>query len=472
MLEKDILIINPKSNISIATLWAKIDYILKLLPENSKNKINIIGTLYTVNGIKYLIQTLGENPQINTIIVYGPDLTQSGQALVDVFNNKDENTLKKYNINLDYDEIKEILNTTNVIDMRKDFWNKNMSKLEEIIDNYYKTDNIFRRKIDIEIEENVKTDYGYTRPLPLAFIYEESLFNAWVKILTEIKMYGILKDSEYNEKQLERLNISVSLGLYGRKYQLEKEFDEFIKLEEFENHLKGYFIDKKPGGVDYTYGERFLNYNNLNQLEYIIDKLSKNPETRRAIMTTWNPNIDIHSNDPPCVISIQGIIENGYLNLTEYIRSNDMFRGWPLNMYALIRIGEYIVNEINKRTNKEYELGIVTTISASAHIYEHDFQYMEKVLEKYGYRIKSFIPDPKGNFIIYNEDNKTFVEHRSYDNTILDFKFGSENVDEIYNKLKGLPFFTLYDHSIYIGREIYKANEFKRTGKKYIQDQV
>ncbi|WP_231434081.1 hypothetical protein, partial [Candidatus Nanopusillus massiliensis] len=51
-----------------------------------------------------------------------------------------------------------------------------------------------------------------------------------------------------------------------------------------------------------------------------------------------------------------------------------------------------------------------------------------------------------GNFIIYNEDNKTFIEHRSYNNTILDFKFRSENVDEIYIRLKGLPFFTSYDH--------------------------
>jgi thymidylate synthase len=472
MLEKDILIVNSKSNISIATLWAKKDFIFNSLPENVKNKINIIGTLYTINGIKYLIQTLGENPQINKIILYGPDLTLSGQALIDIFNNKDKETLKRYNINLDYDKIREILNTTNVIDMRKDFWNKNMSKLEEIIESNYKPENIFRRKIDIEIKENVKTDYGYTRPLPAESIYDESLFNAWVKILTEIKMYGILKDSEYKEKQLERLNLSVSLELYGRTYQLEKEFDEFIKLEEFEKHLKGYFIDKKPEGVDYTYGERFLNYNNLNQLEYIISKLSENPETRRAIMITWNPNIDTHSKDPPCVISIEGIIQNGYLNLTEFIRSNDMFRGWPLNMYALIRIGEYIVNEINKRTNEKYELGVVTTFSASAHVYEHDFPYMEKVLEKYGYRIKSFVPDPKGNFIIYNEDNKTFVEHRSYDNTILDFKFGSENVDEIYNKLKGLPFFTSYDHAIYVGREIERAYEFRITGKKYIQDQV
>jgi thymidylate synthase len=472
MLEKNILIINPKSNISIATLWAKIDYILKLLPENSKNKVNIIGTLYTVNGIKYLIQTLGENPQINTIIVYGPDLTQSGQALVDVFSNKDENTLKKYNINLNYNEIKEILNTTNVIDIRNDFWNKNRSKLEEIIENNYKPENIFRRKIDIEINDEIKKNYGYNIPLPPAFIYDISLFNAWIRVLTEIKMFGFLKDSEYNEKQLERLNIIVSLGLYGKRYELEKEFDEFIKLEEFEKHLKGYFIDKKPEGVDYTYGERFLNYNNINQLQYIINKLSKNPETRRAIMITWNPNIDIYSNDPPCVISIEGIIQGKYLNLTEYIRSNDMFRGWPLNMYALIRIGEYIVNEINKRTNKGYELGIVTTISVSAHVYEHDFPYMEKVLEKYGYRIRSFVPDPKGNFIIYNEDNKTFVEHRSYDNTILDFKVGSENVNDIYNKLKGLPFFTLHDHAIYVGREIYKADEFRRNSKKYIQDQV
>jgi len=472
MLEKDILMINPKSNISIATLWAKKDFIFNSLPENAKNKVNIIGTLYTVNGTKYLIQTLGENPQINKIILYGPDLTQSGQALIDIFNNKDEKTLKRYNINLDYDKIKEILNTTSIIDMRKDFWNKNISKLEEIIDSNYKPDNMFRRKIDIEIHEDIKKDYGYIIPLPPAFIYEESLFNAWVKLLTEIKMFGILKSSEYNEKQLERLNIIVSFGLYGRKYELEKEFDEFIKLEEFQKHLNGYFIDKKPEGVDYTYGERFLNYNNLNQILYIINKLSKNPETRRAIMITWNPNIDIYSNDPPCVISIEGIIQGKYLNLTEYIRSNDMFRGWPLNMYALIRIGGYIVDEINKQTNKGYELGIVTTISTSAHIYEHDFQYMEKVLEKYGSRIKSFIPDPKGNFIIYNENNKTFVEHRSYDNTILDFKYGSENVDEIYNKLKGLPFFTLYDHPIYVGREIYKASEFRGNNKKYIQDKV
>jgi len=72
MLEKDILMINPKSNISIATLWAKKDFIFNSLPENVKNKINIIGTLYTVNGTKYLIQTLGENPQINKIILYGP----------------------------------------------------------------------------------------------------------------------------------------------------------------------------------------------------------------------------------------------------------------------------------------------------------------------------------------------------------------------------------------------------------------
>jgi len=184
--------------------------------------------------------------------------------LIDIFNNKDEKTLKGYNINLDYNEIKEILNTTSIIDMRKDFWNKNISKLEEIIQNNYKPENISRRKIDIEIEEDVKTDYGYIIPLPPTFIYEESLFNAWVKLLTEIKVFGILKGSEYNEKQLERLNIIVSLGLYRRKYQLEKEFDGFIKLEEFEKHLSGYFIDKKPEGVDYTYGERFLNYNNLN----------------------------------------------------------------------------------------------------------------------------------------------------------------------------------------------------------------
>jgi thymidylate synthase len=50
---------------------------------------------------------------------------------------------------------------------------------------------------------------------------------------------------------------------------------------------------EKPEGVEYTYGERlFSHHYGKNQIEYIINKLSKIPYSRRAIGITWNHVID------------------------------------------------------------------------------------------------------------------------------------------------------------------------------------
>lgn len=82
MVQKDILLINKDSNIAISTLWTKKEAILNMLPENIKNKIGIIGTTYTFFGIHYMIETLGKNPQINTLVLYGADLSISGKTIL------------------------------------------------------------------------------------------------------------------------------------------------------------------------------------------------------------------------------------------------------------------------------------------------------------------------------------------------------------------------------------------------------
>ena len=87
-MRKDISIINQKSNIAISTLWTKKESLLQSLPENLKKRIGIIGTTYTSYGINYILETLAENPQINTLILYGSDLSSSGDALYKVFGEK------------------------------------------------------------------------------------------------------------------------------------------------------------------------------------------------------------------------------------------------------------------------------------------------------------------------------------------------------------------------------------------------
>ena len=129
-----------------------------------------------------------------------------------------------------------------------------------------------------------------------------------------------------------------------------------------------------PTGFEYTYGERLRawesheipdSYNvKTDQVEYIIRKLKANRTTRRAVGCTWNPLIDNEPGfHPPCLMVVDFKIRGEALHLIAYFRSHDIEQAWPQNVYGLYRLQEHIAKEVDA------ELGTLTTISASAHIY-------------------------------------------------------------------------------------------------------
>jgi len=86
MVSKDIEILNPASNIAIATLWTKKGVVVERLRElGLADKVNIVGTLYTKYGINYLFHTLSQNPRIDVLILFGADIMGSGEALAKLF---------------------------------------------------------------------------------------------------------------------------------------------------------------------------------------------------------------------------------------------------------------------------------------------------------------------------------------------------------------------------------------------------
>jgi thymidylate synthase len=50
--------------------------------------------------------------------------------------------------------------------------------------------------------------------------------------------------------------------------------------------------------------------------------------------------------------------------MTAFFRSHDLAQAWPSNIYGLAKLLEYVANEVG------IEVGSITTISASAHIYK------------------------------------------------------------------------------------------------------
>ena len=128
------------------------------------------------------------------------------------------------------------------------------------------------------------------------------------------------------------------------------------------------------------------------QIQYIISRLIADKTSRQAIASTWKVEDDMESEHPPCLLVLDYIIRKNKLLSTTYIRSNDMFGAWPENAYMLVRVGQYINQELY-RNGKVYrlyhnkdnsgsdvpQLGNLSIISNKAHIYYFNIEEACKI---------------------------------------------------------------------------------------------
>ena len=120
-----------------------------------------------------------------------------------------------------------------------------------------------------------------------------------------------------------------------------------------------------PDGFRYTYGQRLFGWQQyVSQIQYIIEKLKAEPNSRRGIATTWMPPSDAHESSVPCLILVDYLLRDGELHCTAIFRSNDVYAAWPQNVYGLAKLMEHIAQAVGA------EVGSLTTHSVSAHVYQ------------------------------------------------------------------------------------------------------
>ena len=97
------------------------------------------------------------------------------------------------------------------------------------------------------------------------------------------------------------------------------------------------FLCKELGPV---YGHQWRDFNDegFDQINYIIHQLKNEPDSRRIILSAWNPNQLEMMALPPCHTLAQFKVNNGKLSCQLYQRSADMFLGVPFNIasYSLL----------------------------------------------------------------------------------------------------------------------------------------
>tara|TARA_B100001778_G_scaffold334491_1_gene346111 strand:+ start:3463 stop:4254 length:792 start_codon:yes stop_codon:yes gene_type:complete len=92
------------------------------------------------------------------------------------------------------------------------------------------------------------------------------------------------------------------------------------------------------GDLGPVYGKQWRDFNGVDQIADVIHSLKTNPNSRRHIVTAWNP-VEVPSMAlPPCHCLFQFYVADGKLSCQLYQRSCDTFLGVPFNIasYALL----------------------------------------------------------------------------------------------------------------------------------------
>jgi thymidylate synthase len=162
-------------------------------------------------------------------------------------------------------------------------------------------------------------------------------------------------------------------------------YASFKKSNDFQGETMKEFVQKikddaafakKHGNLGPVYGAQWRNFNGVDQLQYIIDTLKTNPNSRRMILSSWNPAEIASMALPPCHTLIQFYVADNKLSLQLYQRSADIFLGVPFNIasYALLLL---MVAQVTG-----YEVGEFVHTLGDAHIYQNHLDQVNLQLSR------------------------------------------------------------------------------------------
>jgi len=117
------------------------------------------------------------------------------------------------------------------------------------------------------------------------------------------------------------------------------------------------------GVVNSNYGYQ---WERRNQLDKVDEQLVKNPQTRKAAISIYDgKEIHRYGHDTPCTYAIQFTIVNNKLNMSVYMRSNDMWFGFCNDQYCFSMLQKLVSDKTG------YEVGEYYHHAHNMHVYNN-----------------------------------------------------------------------------------------------------
>lgn len=140
------------------------------------------------------------------------------------------------------------------------------------------------------------------------------------------------------------------------------------KLDAIANYSKAWNKLSDDGEtVNSAYGYRIFEKFGFDQWEHVKGLLKADPNSRQAVIHIKEPNPK-KTKDLPCTVALQYFIRDGKLYATTYMRSNDIWLGFPYDVFTFTCLQIKMAFELG------VGIGSYTHIAGSLHLYSRNVQ--------------------------------------------------------------------------------------------------
>ena len=169
---------------------------------------------------------------------------------------------------------------------------------------------------------------------------------------------------------------------FGRRCLVDEAFNQVYQaqLADFcQRILTDDAFAQKFGDLGKVYGYQWRHWQTsrgevIDQISDVIEQIKNTPDSRRLIVSAWNPE-DIPSMAlPPCHTLFQFYVADGKLSCQLYQRSGDVFLGVPFNIASYALLTHLIAHQTG------LQVGEFIHTLGDAHLYSNHFEQMQEQL--------------------------------------------------------------------------------------------
>jgi len=194
-------------------------------------------------------------------------------------------------------------------------------------------------------------------------------------------------------------------------------YEKFKNSAEYNNETMEEFVEKvkadeefalKYGDLGPVYGKQWRDFGGVDQLQNLVNDLKNNKNSRRLIISAWNPPLIKDMALPPCHCFMQFYVsDDNKLSCQLYQRSADIFLGVPFN------IASYSLFTMMLAQVCDLGLGDFVHTLGDAHIYTNHIEQVKEQITRSPYPLPT---------VKINKDVKSIFDFTFDDFELLDYQ--------------------------------------------------